>query len=232
MIIVKNITLSSASIWEEVVFDKVASKYQVKNESDADVIVSLIADDEDENSITIATGKQETIYMSEKADITTNAIYLKGVGNVEVRQLDAALIPTGVQLVGLNVEPLDSRDCYGKDTDDLQDDVVVMAIPSEYVNHIYGTLKYVEGYTGYSGDPEEQDGNYLALHIESEEGAVTTASFVGGERVVTLESDDFLVIRVTDKAKVLKVVTTKGNVTHTYKFSFADLVLEEPEEEA
>ena len=231
MIIVKNITLSSDSTWEEVVFDKVATKYQVKNLSDADVIVSLIADDEDENSITIATGKQETIYMSEKADITTNAIYLKGVGDVEIRQLDAALIPNGVQLVGLNVEPLDSRDCYGKDTDDLQADIVVTAIPSDYINHIYGTLKYVEEYTGYSDDPTEQEGNYLALHIESEDGAVTTVKY-GDADAAELEADDMIVIRVTDLTKTLKFVTTKGNVTHIYWFTLADLILEEPEEEA
>lgn len=231
MIIVKNITLSSDSTWEEVVFDKVATKYQVKNLSDAEVIVSLIEDDEDDNSVTIVAGGTDTIFMSEKADITTNAIYLKGVGDVEIRQLDAALVPTGVQLVGLNVEALDSRDCEGKDTDDLQADIVVAAIPSEYINHIYGTLKYVDEYTGYSDDPTEQEGNYLALHIESEDGAVTTVQY-GDADATELEADDMIVIRVTDLTKKLKFVTTKGNVTHIYWFTLADLILEEPEEEA
>ena len=50
-------------------------------------------------------------------------------------------------------------DLLGKVVADLQKDMGVSA------NNIIGTLKYVTGYTGFSGDPEEQEGNYLAFKV-------------------------------------------------------------------
>ena len=44
---------------------------------------------------------------------------------------------------------------------DLQKDIVVSN------GAISGTLKYVTGYTGFSGDTSEQSGHYLCIHAEA-----------------------------------------------------------------
>lgn len=74
---------------------------------------------------------------------------------------------------------------------------------------VSGTLNYVTGYTGYSGDPTEQAGNFLALKVGSHQSTYDhTESYVVKllvdgvvKRTVTLDSDKNLVVRVTDKNK-------------------------------
>ena len=58
-------------------------------------------------------------------------------------------IPDGVSLLGKELSDLQSGVSVGQDA-------------------IAGTLKYVTGYTGFSGDPAEQEGHYLALHIDTD----------------------------------------------------------------
>ena len=45
---------------------------------------------------------------------------------------------------------------------------------------IGGTLHYVTGYTGFSGLPEEQEGNYLALYAEAEDATSIAVRPLGG----------------------------------------------------
>lgn len=83
----------------------------------------------------------------------------------------------------------DSVDLLGKKASDLQSDVFVVD------GVVYGTLKYVTGFTGFSSSPAEQKGHYIALHFEYD-GADSIK--VGG---VTLDSDGLHIIRFQNPVK-------------------------------
>ena len=99
----------------------------------------------------------------------------------------------------------------GKLASELQSNLVVS------LGEATGTLKYVTGYTGFSGNPEEQAGNYIALKVNGvPEGATVKYQKVGGSaEPVTLDSDRNIVIRVTDHNAVLRftIETEQGTVT-------------------
>lgn len=114
----------------------------------------------------------------------------------------------------------------GKSVADLQDGIVVTD------SGITGTLKYVTGYTGYSGDPALQKGNFIALQFAAPEGATTTIQVLNGASAnnpVTLDSDMNMnaVIRIANKHnQKIKVVstTTDGEVlTKVLDLSFLKL---------
>ena len=93
---------------------------------------------------------------------------------------------------------------------------------------IGGTLKYVTGYTGYSGDEELQEGNYIALHAKAVEGATIKAELFGGEPgETTLDEDGIVITRLTTNATSIKFTATKGTVTQTKMINLISLVLEE-----
>ncbi len=85
-------------------------------------------------------------------------------------------------------------DLLGKVVGDLQKDIVVSS------NNILGTLKYVEGYTGFSGDPEEQVGNFLAFKVAYplDYDALTVETVDQGEQA--LDEDETMVLRIVKKA--------------------------------
>ena len=116
-------------------------------------------------------------------------------------------------------------DLLGKSVTDLQEDVTIGK------DAIGGTLHYVTGYTGFSGDPAEQEGNYLALHFEDEDATSISVKVVGSEHdPVTLDPDGLLVLRIREIAKGIDVWTVKDGVTYMNRYEFADLV-KEPEED-
>ncbi len=124
----------------------------------------------------------------------------------------------------LDVEPeAASAVLLGKAVSALQENVMVND------KFIKGTLHYVTGYTGFSGDTEEQSGNYLALRFDVSDGATTTVQLIGGtvKAPVTLDSDKNCVFRITNKnTQKIKVVTTLGDDTITKTFSLAGLEIE------
>ena len=61
---------------------------------------------------------------------------------------------------------------------------------------ITGTLLYVDDYTGYSGDVEEQSGNYLALHFDGPDDATIKVKL---NIEATLDEDRICIFRVADK---------------------------------
>lgn len=91
-------------------------------------------------------------------------------------------------------------------------------------------MHYVEGYTGFSGDPEEQEGNYLALHLEDDDATSVSVKVVGSEHdPVTLDPDGLLVLRIRDIAQGLDVWTVKDGVTYMNRYEFN--LIKEPKEE-
>lgn len=110
----------------------------------------------------------------------------------------------------------------GKDAGDLQDNILIGN------GEITGTLKYVTGYTGFSGLAAEQKGNFIALHIESANADSIKCGLLNGKNgLATLDADGDIVLQITDKARQkVKVVVTKGTKTTTRVFSLDELVLE------
>jgi hypothetical protein len=114
-------------------------------------------------------------------------------------------------------------DLLGKELDDLQSGVAAGA------SDITGTLKYVTNYTGFSEDPTEQQGNYIALHIDTDvEGATIVAELIGDSRgPVTLDSDRTLIARIKSKGQKIKITASKeGYPTVEKTFTLAGLTLE------
>ena len=76
----------------------------------------------------------------------------------------------------------------GKVVTDLQEDVAIAD------GAITGTLHYLDDYTGFSGDPAEQEGNYLVVVCEAQEGDTITAALTNGiHGPVTLDPDGILI---------------------------------------
>ena len=104
---------------------------------------------------------------------------------------------------------------------DLQDSI---AVSDDH--KITGTLKYVTGYTGFSGDEAEQRGHYIAVHATADEGAVITAQVIGGDHgEVTLDSDGILIARIKNTTQKLRFTATKNTVVQTIDYDLSGLTL-------
>lgn len=92
---------------------------------------------------------------------------------------------------------------------------------------IGGTLHYVTGYTGFSGDSAEQEGNYLALHFEDDGASSIAVKVIGSDKPpVTLDEDGLLVIRIRDVAEGLEVSTVKDGTTYVNRLAFTGIIRE------
>lgn len=109
--------------------------------------------------------------------------------------------------LAVDTDELSGVDLLGKSVTDLQTGITVGS------DSVSGTLKYVTGYTGFSGDPAEQEGNYLALHIDT--GDVTpdrvTIMIVGGEHPAkdVDMSDGIVILRIKNTSQQVQVVAYK-----------------------
>ena len=141
-------------------------------------------------------------------------------GTYDVTQYASANV-----LIGLNTKTVGLSgdvDLLGKTADDLQEDVEVAN------GAITGTLNYVTGYTGFSGDVAEQSGNYLALKVTAIEGATITVELINGTagHPVTLDEDGMIVLRIANKStQSVEVVATKDSLSEVQRFSLTGLTL-------
>lgn len=97
------------------------------------------------------------------------------------------------------------------------------------MSSIGGTLKYVTGYTGFSGDPAEQSGNYLALNIDTQvRDATIKVQLIGGDHgEVTLDKDRIIILRIKNTHQKVKItVTADGYETVTKTYDLTGLRLE------
>ena len=119
----------------------------------------------------------------------------------------------------------EDTDLLGKVVSDLQEDVTVGK------NAISGTLHYVTGYTGFSGNASEQEGNYLALHFEAEDATSISVKVIGSDHdPATLDEDGLLVLRIRDIAQGIEVYTVVDGVTYMNAFEF-NLICEPAEDD-
>ena len=109
---------------------------------------------------------------------------------------------------------------------ELQSDVLVTD------ESISGTLHYVSDYTGFSGSPELQSGNYLALRFNSNADTVEirlNPSSLPDADYVALDSEMNAVLRITDpETQVLHVRLTTGGEQEIKTYSLSGLECETP----
>lgn len=90
-------------------------------------------------------------------------------------------------------------------------------------------MKHVTGYTGFSSNTSEQEGNYLALKVDADsEDAVATVELVGGTKgPVTLDDDMNIVLLIKNKdTQSIKVTTTHNEESVTKTYGLSGLTLE------
>ena len=126
----------------------------------------------------------------------TNPVILK-------QMMDEYVETQGNELAAYTIDAdiADSVDLFGKTASELQKDVFIKD------GKVYGTLKYVSGYEGFSGNPDEQQGHYLVLHYECENA---DSIKVNG---VTLDSDGIHILIIKKKGGKVKVEVTKDEDT-------------------
>lgn len=90
-------------------------------------------------------------------------------------------------------------------------------------------MKHVTGYTGFSSNTSEQEGNYLALKVDADsEDAVATVELVGGTQgPVTLDDDMNIVLLIKNKdTHSIKVTVDNGENSTTKTYGLIGLTLE------
>lgn len=93
---------------------------------------------------------------------------------------------------------------------------------------ISGTSKYVTGYTGFSGRPDEQEGNYLAIKVTGEADRVRLKNLNGGNWI-TLDPDRTHVwILKNGNNGGFRVEQKIGDKIFTNDYSFSGLTIEQP----
>lgn len=96
-----------------------------------------------------------------------------------------------------------------------------------------GSLKHITDYTGFSDDPELQEGHYIALHWSDPEQNVTSLkvgivpSSIGIEPVECLsDTDRNGVFRVTNKNnQVIRIIQSDGTHEHIQNISLKGVKL-------
>lgn len=112
----------------------------------------------------------------------------------------------------------------GKSGSDLQENISITD------GVVSGTLKYVTGYTGFSGLEAEQSGNYIAIKVTTSlVGGTTTVELINGTlgHPVELDADMNIVLRIADPiTQSIEVVTTNDGSSKTETFTLTGLTLE------
>jgi hypothetical protein len=125
-----------------------------------------------------------------------------------------------LHVVAADVNIAADEDLLGKVVSDLQKDVVVGT------DKITGTSKYVTGYTGWSGLPEEQEGNYLALHFGCGDYVIGTSVTINVNGV-NLDPDGLHIMRFSGKSAHPKIVVKAikdGYATFTKVYDCSEIV--------
>ncbi len=130
-------------------------------------------------------------------------------------------------MTGLSVDAdiAAGTDLLGKSVIALQSDIAI----GEF--GVSGTLKYITGWTAWSGDVSEQSGNYLALHFavaDEDDVTITVQLSKGKHGATTLDSDGICIFRIEDPAQEIIVTATKaGFEPQVMHLPIHGLVLEE-----
>lgn len=164
-----------------------SASYSVPNKVD-----SMLKNSTSYNSIQIA--RRGKFAITGETITTTDIPHSTVAADWEERN-DKAVTSTRDK-ISVNFDIAADFDLLGKVISDLQKDTGVSA------DNILGDLKYVEGYTGFSGDPEEQEGNYLAFKVDFT-GTYTSLTVEASGEEKTLDNDKIMVLRIVKKAPII-----------------------------
>lgn len=115
-------------------------------------------------------------------------------------------------------------DLLGKVVGDLQEDTAVSG------DNILGTSHYVTGYTGFSGDPEEQEGNYLAFKVAYADVHTKITVQGGNAPEVQVDPSDLTHVLIIKKPNPIVLRAYNGDVVVSTKtYNLSQLVLETEE---
>lgn len=106
----------------------------------------------------------------------------------------------------IDVNVASDTDLLGKVIGDLQENVSIRD------GVISGRIKYVNDFTGFSGETEEQSGHYLVLHASVPNVENVTISFTGTKSPVTLDADGIIIYRVTKASKPVVFTASKDGL--------------------
>ncbi len=173
------------------------------------------------NDYKVGTDKGGEINMFDDFDIDYNQqkyLIETRMSGALVKPYSAIILEESVN-VTLTVGPTSPDTTrYGKEVDDLQSNIQI----NEGSQQILGTLRYVTGYTGYSGNPDLQSGNYLALDFSATpaDTAVISVEVIGGESEGNpiIVDDGYCVFRIQNKNQKIKVKAVNGDnvIERTY----------------
>jgi len=157
------------------------------------------------------------------------SVFASGGGVNEVVNMTITIAPsTSIAMdedtiITLTTAASTSEDLLGKAASDLQENIVVGT------DSISGTLKYVEGYTGFSGATAEQEGNYLALYITADVAdTVISVELINGTvgHPVTLDNDGQIVLRITNvSTQSIRIIGRKDDGIAVKNYTLTGLVL-------
>lgn len=109
----------------------------------------------------------------------------------------------------------------GKSAADLQEGITI----DNFRQKISGKLKYVTGYTQFSGAVEEQSGHYLVTKVESSNNATLYVGRSNGTWV-QLDADGIIIGRITDKTKPVRIKAVKDGQETIFNYDVSALELE------
>lgn len=163
-----------------------------------------------------------------KHSITGESIETEDIPHSEVaadwESRNNKAITSGRPKAGINFDIAADFDLLGKVVGDLQKNVGVSA------DNIVGTLKYVEDYTGFSGDPAEQQGNYIAFKV-GYDGDYTNITIQKGDKdEANYDPNDFTFILIMDKHYPITVRAYNGDTVVASKTYNTDQLVFEPAE--
>ena len=110
----------------------------------------------------------------------------------------------------------------GKSAANLQENIVI-----DNTNRtVTGTLKYVTGYTQFSGDEEEQSGNYLAIKLQPTPEVDTYVRLWDTKEWKKMDSDHILIGRITNKnVQKIYLKSVNDGIENYFTYSLTGLTL-------
>lgn len=128
--------------------------------------------------------------------------------------------PNPLDVLTVDFDIAADEDLFGKVVADLQENMAVAN------SAITGTSHYVTEYTGFSSKTDEQQGNYVALHVSVPGMTIGQDGLTVKVNNSSLDADGLIVLILKNSNKPIKVVATKGNYSKTIELDRTGIIME------
>lgn len=89
------------------------------------------------------------------------------------------------------------------------DDITITQVEETDVFEVAGNLKYVTGFTDFSEEAEEQEGNYLAIDVDITPVDATVTGYKGVYRIADLTDDKTITISKSGQSRIITLDVSK-----------------------